>query len=146
MNTKSAKTFECNICDFKCSKQSNFTRHLGTGKHAFKEKLNKFEQISCQNNSFKCDTCGKDYKGRNGLWYHKQKCQETSNKTDIKSDNAVSNKELIIMLINQNKELMEIVKNGTNNTINYNNNSNNKTFNLQLVNVEFIVEIKVATV
>jgi hypothetical protein len=129
---KSAKTFECNICDFKCSKQSNYTRHLGTGKHLFKENLNKIEQISCQNNSFKCDACGKDYKGRNGLWYHKQKCQETPNKNDITSDNAVSNKELIIMLINQNKELMEIVKNGTNNTINYNNNSNNKTFNLQL--------------
>jgi hypothetical protein len=38
------------------------------------------------------------------------------------------------MLINQNKELMEIVKNGTNNTINNNNNinSHNKTFNLQV--------------
>ena len=37
------------------------------------------------------------------------------------------------MLINQNKELMEIVKNGTHNTINNNNiNSHNKTFNLQV--------------
>jgi hypothetical protein len=41
------------------------------------------------------------------------------------------------MLINQNKELMEIVKNGTNNVIYNNNNHNsvnshNKTFNLQV--------------
>jgi len=142
MNKKTAKIFECKNCDFSCSKLSNYKQHLTTGKHVFNKNLNEFELNSCQNNNFKCDICGKDYKGRNGLWYHKQKCQETNIKpdikidTDIKTDNpAVSDKELIIMLINQNKELIEIVKNGTNgtnNTINYNNNSNNKTFNLQV--------------
>jgi hypothetical protein len=142
MNKKTAKMFECKNCDFSCSKLSNYKQHLTTGKHVFNKNLNEFELNSCQNNNFKCDICGKDYKGRNGLWYHKKICQETSSKPDIKSDTdiktgnpAVSDKELIIMLINQNKELIEIVKNGssaTNNTINYNNNSNNKTFNLQV--------------
>ena len=138
MNKKTAKIFECKNCDFRCSKLSNYKQHLTTGKHVFNKNLNDFELKSCQTHNFKCDICGKDYKGRNGLWYHKQKCQETISKTDIKSDSSVStvsDKELIIMLINQNKELIEIVKNGTNgtnNTINYNNNSNNKTFNLQV--------------
>jgi hypothetical protein len=76
------------------------------------------------------------YKYDSGFYRHKKICQETSNKPIINSDSIVNDKELILMLINQNKELMEIVKNGTNNTINYSNNSNinshNKTFNLQV--------------
>jgi hypothetical protein len=49
-------------------------------------------------------------------------------------DNIISDKKLILMLINQNKELIEIVKNNApSNIINSNNvNSNNKTFNLQV--------------
>jgi len=137
MNNKSAKTFECKICDFKCCKQSNYDRHLLTGKHMFKQNLNNIEHTSCQNPVLQCDICGKSYKGRNGLWYHKQKCKEqclANNDDDDDSDDPVSDKKLILMLMNQNKELMEIVKNGTNNTINNNNNinSHNKTFNLQV--------------
>ena len=113
----------------------------------FKANLNNIEQISCHNSILQCDLCGKKYKGRNGLWYHKQKCKETiitnNNCNDVDNDNEhdddtniISDKKLILMLINQNKELMEIVKNGTNNII-YNNNNNNvnshnKTFNLQV--------------
>ena len=138
MNNKSAKTFECKLCDFKCCKQSNYDRHLLTGKHMFKQNLNIIEHNSCQNNVLQCDICGKSYKGRNGLWYHKQKCKEPkiTNHTDDDCDGEeeiINDKKLILMLINQNKELMEIVKNGTNNTINNNNiNSHNKTFNLQV--------------
>jgi hypothetical protein len=142
MNNKSAKTFECKICDFKCCKQSNYDRHLLTGKHMFKEKLNIFEQISCQKPFLQCDICGKSYKGRNGLWYHKQKCKDTdltnnnnnnNNDSGDDDDDIINDKKLILMLINQNKELMELVKNGTHNTFNNNNiNSHNKTFNLQV--------------
>jgi hypothetical protein len=137
MNNKSAKYFECILCDFKCCKQSNYDRHLLTGKHLFKQNLNNFEHISCQNPVLQCDICGKSYKGRNGLWYHKQKCKEltlSNNDDEYDSDEPVSDKKLILMLINQNKELMEIVKKGTHNTINNNNNinSHNKTFNLQV--------------
>ena len=122
MNAKSAQLFECKICDFKCSKQSNYDRHLLTGKHVFKQNLNNFEHISCQNSNLQCDTCGKSYKGRNGLWYHKQKCKTPVIKTDTHDtdddvENIITDKKLILMLINQNKELMEFVKNGTNNTI-----------------------------
>jgi len=88
--------------------------------------------------------CGKLYKERTGLWKHKQKCKELilTNNNNSKDDNEcgddiITDKNLILMLINQNKELMEIVKNGTNNVIynnnNHNNvNSHNKTFNLQV--------------
>ena len=150
MNAKSAKLFECTSCDFKCCKQSNYDRHLLTGKHLFKQNLNNIEHISCPTPLLQCDICGKIYKGRNGLWYHKQKCKTPVSKIDThdahsdadadddheddEAENIITDKKLILMLINQNKELMEIVKNGTNNTINNNNNinSHNKTFNLQV--------------
>jgi len=45
----------------------------------------------------------------------------------------MSDKDLIIMLVKQNSELLEVIKNGTHNTnISYNNNSHNKTFNLNV--------------
>jgi len=144
MNKKGAKTFNCDICDFKCSKKSNYDRHLLTSKHMFKTNLNNFEHFSGQNINLQCDICGKTYKGRNGLWYHKQKCNSSLSTNNHTSDNNMNNnmddnndivndKKLLLILINQNKELMEIIKNGTTNIINNTmNNSNNKTFNLQV--------------
>jgi hypothetical protein len=134
MNAKSAEIFECKKCHFKCCKLSNYERHLSTGKHLFKENLNIFEPIWCQKTTFTCNFCGKVFKGRNGLWYHKQKCK---NSNISKNEEVFTDKELVIMLINQNKELMDIVKNGSSNTVNNVNNvsninSNNKTFNLQV--------------
>jgi hypothetical protein len=104
--------------------------------------------VNKESSEFVCN-CGKIYKERTGLWKHKQKCKEpilannidSSNNNNNNSDDddedeccddIITDKKLILMLINQNKELMEIVKNGTNNTINNNINSHNKTFNLQV--------------
>jgi len=59
----------------------------------------------------------------------KKKCQEINLETQ--KDNT-NDKELIMMLVKQNSELLEVIKNGTHNTtISNNTNSNNKTFNLQ---------------
>ena len=72
------------------------------------------------------------------MWRHKKKCKDFQNETESKTNNieGLSDKDLIITLLKQNAELLEIVKNGTNNitnTTNNNNcNNNNKTFNLQV--------------
>lgn len=86
-----------------------------------------------------CENCGKEYISRNGLWKHKQKCNQQQKKHEEDKEEITKNeinldKELMLMLINQNKELLEIVKNGTHNTTNNttNTNSNNKAFNLNL--------------
>ena len=132
---KVAKILCCKICDYTTCKVCDFNKHLATDKHKNNEDGSKMivndSEKSQKVAHFICN-CGKIYKYDSGFYRHKKKCQDTTSKADIKGDSAISDKELIIMLINQNKELMEIVKNGTNNTINYNNNSNNKTFNLQL--------------
>jgi hypothetical protein len=132
--------FYCNYCNIKTDNKKDYTKHLLTSKHKKNESLTKIEQI-CPKNPIihNCKKCYKKYKSRVGLWYHEKKC--SINNEFIKEENNsnidVSDKNLILTLIQQNNELqkqmLEVIKNGSvqNNTIN-NNNSHNKTFNLQV--------------
>ena len=135
---KNAKKRICELCDFKCSKNSDWNRHILTDKHKNRTNMNKLEQNSAViTPHLVCRYCNKIYSARNSLWYHEKKCNKIEEKEkDIKTNNIeiLSDKELIITLLKQNAELLEIVKNGTNNITNNtnNNNCNNKTFNLQL--------------
>jgi hypothetical protein len=88
----------------------------------------------------KCENCNKVYRDRTGLWRHKKNCNPATNSDEKNSDKPEeeehSDKDLIMLLIKENSELknmmMEVIKNGTSNTINSNNvNSHNKSFNLQ---------------
>jgi len=98
---------------------------------------------------YTCQNCNKLYKDRTGLWRHNQKCRlkedfKTESGEEKKKD-EITDKNLIMMLINENKELkalmleqqnmmLKVIENGThnNNTTNSHNTiSNNKTFNLQ---------------
>jgi len=135
--------FYCEKCDFKCSLKSDMSRHLSTRKHkssvdGIKMELN---YINLHSNKHQCN-CGKEYKSQSGLWKHQQKCNiETNiqdinqNANEVKEKSDIFDKELFMTLLKQNAELLEIIKNGTNNnsnnTINQNN-CNNKTFNLQV--------------
>jgi hypothetical protein len=100
-----------------------------------------------QAKSFTCINCNKTYKDNSGLWKHKKLCKKTcdiyiitdSNEkfsTQITPELILSvleqNKELTNLVVEQNKTIMELAKNGQGSTISNNNiNSNNKTFNLQ---------------
>jgi len=132
---KVAKEFCCNVCHYTTCKLSDYTKHLSTEKHKKHENDSKMvvndSEKSHKVANYTCE-CGKIYKYDSGYYRHKKMCQLSQIKTDELTD-----KNLILMLINQNKELMEIVKNGTNNVIYNNNNHNsvnshNKTFNLQV--------------
>jgi hypothetical protein len=92
------------------------------------------------NNIYLCD-CGNAYKHHSGLWRHKKTCNNNVNETqnNISDDNISNDKDLIIMLIKQNAELikentdfksmmMKVLENGTNNVTHTN--SHNKAFNL----------------
>jgi hypothetical protein len=133
---KNAKYFECDTCHFKCCNKNDYNRHLSTRKH---EILQNTTEKNVKNSlNFICE-CGKEYKHHSSLWNHKKKCnfkiKETEEiKTYENIDIDISDKNLILTLIQQNNELqkqmLDVIKNGTNNTTNIN--SNNKTFNLQL--------------
>jgi hypothetical protein len=144
---KLAVKFYCESCDYKCYKKYNWDIHLLTTKHI---KSSNFNNLATENgkNGKKmanncCENCGKEYKDRTGLWRHKQKCKikkDSESETEEEKYDEVTDKNLIMMLINENKELktmmleqqnmmMKVIENGTNNTTH--NNSHNKTFNLQ---------------
>ena len=56
--------YQCNKCDYVCSKKHLWTQHLSTLKHKRQRPATKFV----------CKICGKIYKQRSGLWRHKKKC------------------------------------------------------------------------
>ena len=67
---ENAIKFECKICDFNCSKQSDWIRHISRPKHQNNENgINK----APKNADFLCN-CGKVYKHSTGLWRHKKTC------------------------------------------------------------------------
>ena len=126
---KSPPNYFCEICYYSTSRIDHYKRHIATPKHIKTTDLitndNEKGGKSHIYKKYSCENCEKKYNDRAGLWRHKKICLNY----DIKKEET-SDKELIMMLVKQNTELLEVIKNGTHNTIN-NNNSHNKTFNLQ---------------
>jgi len=136
---KNVEKFLCEKCDFVCFKKSNYDKHISTLKHKNRTILNNLEQKNAEKClTYNCKKCNKSYSARNSLWYHEKKCnlicKDDNKPNDIQSENTnITDKELIMILVKQNSELLEVIKNGTHNNINNttNTNSHNKTFNLQ---------------
>jgi hypothetical protein len=93
-NIKNIHKFICEICDFKCYKKGDYTRHLSSIKH--QTVTNDFEKSA---KSYSC-VCGKEYKHRQNLHAHKKTCQTLI-------QNETTNK--MIELLQQNNELKEII-------------------------------------
>ncbi len=159
--------FCCNICDYNTSKKSSYDNHLVSSKHQKNVKGNVMETNGNQNmpklcsSKYLCEICKKEFKNRSGLWKHNNK-GNCLNKNDVNFNNAneenleinskesieksLNDKDLIMMLINDNKELrnllleqckekdeyktmmMKVLENGTTNITHTN--SHNKAFNL----------------
>ncbi|MCJ7802139.1 MAG: hypothetical protein MUP82_07260 [Candidatus Marinimicrobia bacterium] len=146
--------FCCGPCDFKCCKRSEWSRHMRTAKHNYRLSGNNTENLEMTKNAEYVCKCGKKFLSNSGLWKHSNKCKVE----DQHNDNSITNKEhkfksindkdLIMMLINDNKDfkqlildvckekdeyktlMMEVIKTGTHNTTNNTTNSHNKAFNL----------------
>jgi hypothetical protein len=137
---KQTNDYYCEYCDYKCCKKYNWIKHLSTAKHFKMTEGDESVANGGKKEAFICEFCNKEYQHRQCLWRHNKKC--SGKEKNIKEP---SDKELFMMLIKQNTELikehsdlkeiiLEIVKNGTHNTTNNaitnNTNSHNKAFNL----------------
>ena len=130
-DAKNAEKYNCNDCNFKCSKVSNYNKHILTLKH---QNTYKYLQKNTKNADkcfFYVCQCGKEYKHRQSLFNHKKKCSLNYENT---------NNTLVEYLIKENAEIknmiLDVCKNfgnlqNNNNSFN-NTNSHNKTFNLNL--------------
>ena len=147
IQSKNQPKFYCKFCDYSTSKKTNYDTHMNSNKHNMvtygytkgQKSAKNQPKISHKNEDDVCIcSCGKQYKHRQGLWRHKKTCNQEQNETKQETTKNETNfdKELIMILIKQNAELMEIVKNGshntTNNSHNTHTNSHNKAFNLNL--------------
>jgi len=142
---KISNFFSCLICDYTTCKKPDYEKHLSTDKHKNRtndSKMVENDSKKSQKNEklFECQ-CGKVYKYDSGYYRHKKVCSEIKTEVNQEINNEdLSDKDLILLLlkqhtklVEQNSELLEVIKNGTNNT-NYSHNttnSHNKSFNLQ---------------
>ena len=99
----------CEKCDFKSTKKSNYDTHLTTAKHI--NRTNRTVKMPENAEKFVCD-CGKIYKARNSLWYHKQKCRHTNVQVNNTSESIVPpeiDTNLVVELLKQNQEFKEMI-------------------------------------
>jgi len=147
-DAENASKFTCESCDFKCSKLSNYNKHLSTRKH-----INRYNGLhELEEKKLKKCVCGKEYVYRQGLYAHKKNCDykpeaeqipeqkpklyEKEDIVDVLLKENQDFKNIILELVKNNgdlqKQMLDICKNSVSATNNsYNNHSHNKTFNLQ---------------
>lgn len=130
---KSKVNFYCELCEYKCSKKSLWTQHISTQKHILKQNETKnmhlskekhiFSSISNTSNDNMCIFCEAIFKSRTSLWRHKKVCKQVEKETieeKIKGDNDV-----IMTLLNENKKLIDAMKEMSTKVGNNNNNNIN---------------------
>ena len=132
---KSCSKFVCETCDFKCSKQSNYDKHLLTLKHKKLTNPNLFDAENAEQ-KFACPVCNKIYKHASTLSAHKKVCKITEYLYKPTEAEMKSFSYIVVDLIKSNtdlqKQMMEVCQKIQPTTINNTNtNSHNKTFNLQ---------------
>jgi hypothetical protein len=148
---KNPDKYICEICDFKSSHKNDYSKHLLTPKHkkmsfGHEMEINGNKKTQKNPDKYCCEKCNKVYSTNSGLWKHNKICvtidndSEEINTEDLNNQITPElimsvlqqNKELQKMLIEQGKTIMELSKNSSNTNISNNNiNSHNKTFNLQ---------------
>lgn len=148
---KKSPKYSCDVCNVNTSNIYDFNKHILTQKHINRargdeEEIKNEKKLQQKSIGYSCD-CGKKYSVSGSLWRHKKSCSFLpENKIEPKEEPPQNNNDLVVMLINQNKELQNLlieerkifieeinksrcVQNNTINNSNNNNNSNN-SFNL----------------
>jgi len=156
---KNAIFFECIPCSFVCSKKSDYNRHISTRKHKNETYETNMKQYFVAKNAKKhqntpliheCEYCANIFKSRTTLWRHRKICnvtdksmvnnqQETTKQETTKQENQNDFKEIVLMLLKENKEfqktfveMMPHVKGNTEHSYNNTNSHNTNNFNIQM--------------
>ena len=120
-NAEKCRKYICEICDFKCSKLSNYNKHLSTAKHII---LTNPNYLPSKNIKIYICVCGKEYKHSSTLCNHKKNCLvsqgpnidivhinnsnsfvSTENESENESENEDNRDELIERLVTSSNEM-----------------------------------------
>ena len=140
--TNFTEKLACEPCHVKCSRQSEWNRHILTQKHKKRISGTNEEVNFTTEKEYKC-SCDKLYKTHSGLWKHKKIC--TYKKKISPSENPLEMAfltNLVMEVVKNNSELqkqnhdlqqkvLDVCSKNNNGTYISQNNSHNKTFNLQ---------------
>jgi hypothetical protein len=126
--------FYCSKCDYTTSRKADYKKHLTTDKHRRQHLANENSENSENSEKYRC-ICDKEYIYSSSLSKHKKTCKEII-KTGITTDMVLKileqNKQLSDIIVNQSKQMNEMIPkigntNNTNNTIN-----NNQKLNINI--------------
>lgn len=127
----------CEACAFSTNSKRDYERHLDTLKHQnTTNELHILPDNTDSNLQHKCIYCSKIYKHHSSLWKHKKQCKNKNN-DDISDLVKISDKELMIMILQESKELIKAIADMSKNNQTINNNSitntnSNNSFNLNV--------------
>ncbi len=111
-NTKKIiKKHRCEMCDFKCTRQSEWSIHIHRPKHINRLNGNPFETKKSQDSTFICE-CGKKYISKSGLWKHQKLCSIKINnniENDVISSDNLPINNLILEILKQNQDFKEMI-------------------------------------
>lgn len=144
--------YECISCKYQTIRLGNYKKHLATQKHN-----NRTKTIDSDVNTHIC-CCGRTYMHKQSLNNHKKRCQQQLIEYTADNEKDIDYKEMMTLLIKQNKQLIShigeiIPKIGNTNSNNTNSNNVKQKFNINvflneeckdaLTMNEFIDKIKV---
>jgi len=96
--------FFCEKCDYNTSNKKDFNKHVSTQKHKYGDSTNNTNdnvpKIPKNPQMYEC-ICGKKYKHKGSLWNHNQKCNFSGKLIEKKEDLQ----ELVIKLLTDNQEM-----------------------------------------
>jgi len=110
---KNAKIYSCKSCYFKCSKKSDWDRHISTAKH----KLKQNETTNTPKSAKLCTICNLTFNSRTTLWRHKKTCTTITSEVALITNEIISSdseleleeptlKEMFIKVVEQNQAIL----------------------------------------
>ena len=143
MSKNKGTLYYCSDCNYKTQKKYNFNCHMKSKKHhqtIVKCCDDDDDDDDDENNIYLCEICNYSTNLYSNFTKHlntqKHKMKNKSKDNEIKIENESSGikltEDVFHELVKSNKQLMEVIQNGTNNiaNINSNNTKNTNTFNL----------------
>jgi hypothetical protein len=122
---KNAEIFYCEKCDYRCSKKSDWSRHITRRKHTMEIYGNDGNEKNAV--VYQCNRCSKEFKTNSGLWKHHKKCtmilsiNNNTNTVEVNKTTTIDKTDithkLVELIMTKNHEFMTELVSQINNSV-----------------------------